>query len=492
MRKINVSCNDVKGELNRYYNFCVGAGRAGELMRHVPIVQLKKVVKDCGFRYIRFHGLFHEDMGVYFVDENGKTVVSFQYIDMLFDSLLEIGIRPFVELSFMPKALASGDQTLFFWDTNVTPPADYEKWYDFIRAFTLHITERYGEEEIKKWFFEVWNEPNHPSFFSKSTDLDAYFELYKHTCLAVKSVCSDYKVGGPATAGMIWFEYMDEYCRTNNIPLDFLSGHCYCVEGDFDEDGKKDIFLKDIYGLLIHGIKKHTIMADSYGLPMHITEWSTSYSSRDPVHDTYINAAFILEAVKQLDGHADSLSYWVYTDIFEEHTPPPSPFHGGFGLVNTQSIKKPSYYSYKFLNELGDTELNCDDGATYATKTDDGAQILFWNYTRQEQNKVSNRIFYKQDIPAKPMDGASVSVTDLVNGEYEVTVQKVGYKMGDAYTEYAGGDYGMLETKEITAKLAEAAKPVSESFTVNVTDGTFAYKTETFENEIVFVTLKKI
>lgn len=492
IRAINVSLDNVKGPLNRYYNFCVGAGRAGEIMRYVPTLQLEETVKECGFRYIRFHGIFHEDMGVCVKDEKGNIVYNFQYTDMLFDSLLKIGIRPFLELSFMPECLASGDQRLFFWNTNVTPPADYNKWDEFIKAFITHITERYGEEEIKKWFFEVWNEPNHPSFFSKSKEIEAYLELYQHTALAIKSVNSEYKVGGPATAGMIWFEYIDEFCKTNNVPLDFLSGHCYCVAGDFDEDGKKDIFLQDINEALIRPVKKHTVMAEDAGVPMHITEWSSSYSSRDPIHDTYINAPFILQAIKQLDGFTDSFSYWVYTDIFEEHTPPLTPFHGGFGLVNTQSLKKPSYYSYKFLNELGDTELICNDDAAYACKDDNGFQILFWNYVRQQQNKVSNRTFYKQIIPAEKSAHAKVTVTDLPAGKYEITVQTVGFKKGDVYTAYAEGNYGSLASIEKTDELRKKSEPYTETYIATVSDGSIVIDLDTYENEIDFITARKI
>lgn len=491
MRNINVSINDEKGKLNKYFNFCVGAGRAAEIMRYIPSVQLKQVVKDCGFRYIRFHGIFNEDMGVATRSEDGKLSFNFQYIDMLFDYFLEIGIRPFLELSFMPKCMASGDQTLFFWDTNVTPPAKNEEWVDFIKCFMNHLTLRYGEEEIKKWFFEVWNEPNHPAFFSRNDDMEEYFKLYEITARAIKDVNKDYQVGGPATAGMIWFDCLDEYCKKHNVPIDFFSGHCYCVVGDFDEDGKKDLFLQDEFSLLVNPIKKHTKMSEDAGLPMHITEWSTSYSSRDPVHDTYINAAFVLDAIKNLDGFADSLSYWVYTDIFEEAGPAPSPFHGGFGIINEQSLKKPTYYSYKFLNELGDTELKCEDNATYACKKDDEIEILTWNYVKQDQHKVSNRTFYKNILPAEKLDDVEINVSDLENGKYEVTIQTIGFKKGDVYTEYAEKKLGMLERREDIEYLSKFAEPETNTIYVEVIDNKLDLVLENFENQIDFIKIKK-
>ncbi len=490
MRNINVSYNDVKGNLNKYFNFCIGAGRAGELMRYIPIQQLKKAVKECGFRYIRFHGIFHEDMAVCLADAENNIIYNFQYTDMLFDSLLEIGIRPFLELSFMPKCLASGEQTLFFWNTNVTPPADYEKWNHFIRAFILHITERYGEEEIKQWYFEVWNEPNHPSFFSESNNIEAYYKLYKNTVSAVKSVNKNYRVGGPSSAGLAWFEQLAVYCKDNNVPIDFISGHNYCVSGHFDKDGKKILNLCD-HQVLISPIKFYKELLEKYNLPMHITEWSSSFSSRDPIHDSYINAPFILETIKQLDGYTDSLSYWTYTDIFEEVSPPPTPFHGGFGLFNTQSIKKPSYYSYQFLNELGDTELKCDDKSVYATKSNNGAQILFWNYTQQNQGEADNKEFYSKLIPTKSISKTSVVITDLPCGTYTVTIKNVGYKKGDVYSEFLTGNYESLTSLEKTKQLYEASQPRIKQFSVSVNDGKFSLDFDSTENEIYLILLNK-
>ena len=139
----------------------MGAGRANEGLRADWQKQLKQVKDELGFKYIRMHGLLHDDMGVYFEDKAGNPVYNFQYIDVLYDFLLSVGIKPFVELSFMPQALASGEKTVFWWKANVTPPKSYEKWARLIEALTNHFTERYGKDEVKTWYFEVWNEPNH-------------------------------------------------------------------------------------------------------------------------------------------------------------------------------------------------------------------------------------------------------------------------------------------------------------------------------------------
>lgn len=493
MREIYASLKEEKGRLNRYFNHTVGAGRAGEIMRYTAALQLKETVKECGFRYIRFHGIFHEDMAVCLTDTDGTVRYNFQYTDMLFDFLLECGIRPFLELSFMPKCLAEGSQTLFFWSANVTPPADYEKWKDFIACFIRHITERYGEEEIKQWFFEVWNEPNHPSFFSKSSDINAYLKLYSETVAAIKSVNNDYKVGGPASAGMQWLDRLSKYCAENNVPLDFLSGHSYCTAGDFDEYGKKVLFLQNEFDSVINTVKYHRTIADSASLPMYITEWSSSYSSRDPIHDCYINAPLVLNVIRNLDGYADSLSYWTYTDIFEEVTPPLTPFHGGFGLMNVQSFKKPTYYVYKFLNELGETELVSSDKCSYICRSADEVQVLFWNYVRQEQGKQNDMKFYQKLFPSNYREEVKVVIDGFAEGVYGIKAETIGYGKGDVYTVYTNGDYGSLASREKAEELKMASLPEMRSFESKVSEnGRLVLTVRTNDNQIDFIKIHKI
>ncbi|HAK90385.1 MAG TPA: glycoside hydrolase, partial [Massilia timonae] len=216
-RNIDVDVTQVQGKLDRMFNLSVGAGRANEGLRADWQQQLAEIRRDAGFRYIRFHGLLTDDMGVYKIDAQGKEQYNFQYIDALFDYLLSIGIKPFVELGFMPNAMASGTKTIFWWRGNVTPPRDYGQWERLIEALTRHWTERYGKEEVASWYFEVWNEPNLDGFWAGTQD--EYFRLYAHAARAIKRVDSSYRVGGPATAGAAWIPEMIAYADQNKVPL---------------------------------------------------------------------------------------------------------------------------------------------------------------------------------------------------------------------------------------------------------------------------------
>jgi hypothetical protein len=165
-RMIAVNYSDIKGKHRTFFSEVVGAGRAAEGLRADWQRDLDFVHRECGFKYIRFHGLLQDEMGVYSEHKNGQPIYNFQYVDALYDAILKIGMKPFVELSFMPRALASGGKTVFWWQGNTTLPKDYDKWERLSRALTQHWTERYGAEEVRQWYFEIWNEPNLDIFWS--------------------------------------------------------------------------------------------------------------------------------------------------------------------------------------------------------------------------------------------------------------------------------------------------------------------------------------
>jgi xylan 1,4-beta-xylosidase len=199
-RVISVDYRRVKGTRDRFAHLVVGAGRVAEGLRADWQRHLALVHRECGFEYLRMHGLLQDELGVYSEDKQGRPVYNFQYIDAVYDAILNTGMRPFVEFGFMPQRLASGEKTIFWWKGNITPPRDYARWEALIHALVQHWTRRYGQHEVRQWYFEVWNEPNLKDLFW-SGDQDEYFKLYDATIRAIKSVSTEYRVGGPATAG---------------------------------------------------------------------------------------------------------------------------------------------------------------------------------------------------------------------------------------------------------------------------------------------------
>jgi xylan 1,4-beta-xylosidase len=434
-RTIAVDVGRVKGPHDKAFRFCVGAGRAAEGLRADWQEQLATVSRECGFRYLRFHGLLHDDMGVFQETRQGEAIYNWQYVDALYDAILGVGMKPFVELGFMPAALASGQKTIFWWKGNVTPPKSYEKWEALIEALTRHLEERYGRDEVASWYFEVWNEPNLEAFWTGSQA--DYFQLYARAARAIKRVHTGYRVGGPATAGAAWVDEFLRHCTEQDLPVDFVSTHSYNVEGYLDELGKQQLRLvqRDVVGDDVLRVAGEIAASPCPEVELHFTEWSASYSSRDPVHDHYFSAPFILSRLKRIAGTAQSLSYWTFTDIFEEGGPGPTPFHGGFGLLNLQGLRKPAFYAYQFLNRLGDMELLNEDPSSWACTSEEGVQILLWDLRTPDQD-APNQVYFKRDLPSAPTGEVRLVVSGLPAGDYDLALHRVGHRSNDVYADY--------------------------------------------------------
>jgi xylan 1,4-beta-xylosidase len=509
-RIIAADLGKAAGPMNRMADLCVGAGRANEGLRADWQRQLRRAHDECGFRYIRFHGLFCDDMGVYF-EEKGRPVYNWQYVDELFDFLQSIGMKPFVELGFMPGALASGSQTIFWWRGNVTPPKDYAKWEAFIAAFVQHCTERYGRDEVRSWYFEVWNEPNLDGFWMGNPQKKPYPEwvvparaeylkLYATTARAVKSIDAAYRVGGPATAGEGWIDETLAFCAEQKVPLDFVSTHSYAtMSGYLDEYGNAGTVFSPDRDSITAGVLKVRAKMDQSPFAkaeLHYTEWSASYTPADPIHDSYHSAAFILDKMHNIGRAADSMSYWTFTDIFEEPGPRSTPFHGGFGMLNYQDLPKPSFFAYKFLHRLGDTQLTCADPAAFVCRDKSGGvQALFWDFTITNADaKINNQQFYKADQPAKPASPVQLKLAGLAKGAYRLIATKVGYRSNDVQSAWRDlGSPAQLTRGQVEVlRRAAAGTPVVEEIVEVDAAGTIARSFPMRENDVWLVELRPL
>jgi len=497
-RTIRADFTQIKGPMSQVFRECIAAGRANEGLRADWQEQLAVVQKEIGFKYIRMHGLLHDDMGVYREDARGNPTYNWQYIDKLYDALLKAGLKPFVELGFMPRDLASGNQTIFWWKGNVTPPKSYEKWSALIHNLVLHFRERYGDDEVRKWYFEVWNEPDISPFWS--ADLSEYLKLYKATAEAIKSVSNQYRVGGPASAVAFRFEQeLLEYCARDHVAIDFVSTHSYGVkEGYLDETGNKGTVLDGdpaaVRSRMIHS--REIIRQSAFpSLELHFTEWSSSYTPTDPIHDQYHQAAFILDKIKGAQESVNSMAYWVFTDIFEENGPRATPFHGGFGLMNYQGIRKPAYYSFRFLSQLGSQELLSSDAASWATRNAAGdVAVLFWDFTPIVPPAGTNdQAFYKKELPAKEKGLARLEIAQLPEGRYLAQAYRTGYRMNDAYTAYLDmGAPAQLTRPQEDALLKVADGSPAFQEVISHRGGAYAKEFTVRENDVVLVVLRKL
>ncbi|MFY1576981.1 GH39 family glycosyl hydrolase [Verrucosispora sp. WMMD703] len=373
------------GRLSDAWRLAVGTGRFDLALRRDYQDSLALVQREIGFRYIRGHGLLSDGVGVHRpYDHQGQRHVrhAFGYLDQVVDAYLELGVRPFVELGFMPSGLASGDQTVFWWHGNVTPPRSHTEWAALVRATIGHLVDRYGLHEVRGWPIEVWNEPDLKEFW-QDADADAYHRLYEVTAHAVKDVDAHLQVGGPALspgADDGWLPRFAEFVTDRSVPVDFVSRHAYTSGPAQHVPFGVHQTLAPAQRLLEQFASPRRLLAGSAlaDLPVHITEFNSSYRPDNPIHDTAFHAAYLAPVLAGGGDLVDSFAYWTFSDVFEEVGIPTALFHGGFGLLTHRQIRKPTFHLYAFMNRLGPQILA--RGADHLVTRDDTGRIavLAW------------------------------------------------------------------------------------------------------------------
>jgi xylan 1,4-beta-xylosidase len=329
---------------------------------------LRRAHDDLGATHVRAHAILHDDNHVVTRDADGKLQFDFTEVDRFYDQLHEIGLRPVVEISFMPAVIArDANETVFDYRGIVSPPRDWAEWGAVVGALARHLVDRYGRDEVAQWGFEVWNEPNLEVFWTGTKD--EYWQLYDVAAAAIKQVDTALPVGGPSTAASEWVEGMCAHARATGVPLDFLTSHTY---GNMPLDTRPS--------QVRHG----------YDIPTYWTEWGAGSTHFGAIHDSIAGAPFILSGYRAVQGRMDAVSYWVISDHFEELGRPPALFHNGFGLLTVGNLRKPRYWAQHLAAHQGTTELAAEiegDGAdvlvqAWATRHDDGTvDILVWNGT---------------------------------------------------------------------------------------------------------------
>lgn len=392
---------DAHGETTPFPHFweqTFGSGRAILSLRESYRTDLRTVKAATGFGSVRFHGIFNDEVGLYDPDRQAVQFAqmtnthesapqagpyNFSYIDQIYDGLLTSGVRPFVEMSFTPRKMASDPASShpFWYHPNVSPPADYKQWDAMITAFAQHLIQRYGIEEVAQWKFEVWNEPN-IDFWAGSPKQSTYYELYDHTARSLKAVNPRIQVGGPATAQAAWVGDFLKHCKDNNVPVDFASTHVYANDSARDVFHTEENIARDkMVCRAVRKVHEEIVHSPMPQMPLIYSEYNASYANEPNVTDTAYMGPWLAATISQCDGLVQNMSYWSFSDVFEEQGVVRTPFYGGFGLMAEDNIPKPAFNAFAMLHRLGDRRLKLDTEDALATKTADGALALaFWNY----------------------------------------------------------------------------------------------------------------
>jgi xylan 1,4-beta-xylosidase len=415
-----------------------GSGRAVLNLRESYRNDLRQVKAITDFQYVRFHAIFHDEVGLYDEDAAGNPVYNFSYVDQIYDELLQSHVRPMVELSFMPKKLAAANDIHPFWyKQNVSPPKDYDRWAAMISALAKHFIDRYGIEEVSNWYFEVWNEPN-LDFWTGDPKQATYYHLYDVTALALKSVSSRLRVGGPATAQAAWADSFIRHCSENKIPVDFVSTHVY------GNDSAKDVFgtdesipLDKMVCRAVNKVHKQIKSSARPDLPLIWSEFNAVYTSDPKIEDSAFMGPWLGDTIRQCDGLVDMMSYWTFSDVFEEQGVIKKPFYGGFGILAEGGIPKPIFNAFKLLHLLGDQRINVNSDSMLVTRRADGSLVLaVWNLSLPDDpGHAVNMAIHLKGL--KPERRATISEVDSEHGSPLPAYHAMGDPVSPTMQQYA-------------------------------------------------------
>jgi xylan 1,4-beta-xylosidase len=409
-----------------YWERMFGSGRAVLSLRESYRSDLREVKQITGFSYVRFHAIFHDEVGVYSEDSQGRPLYNFSYVDQIYDGLLANGVRPFVEISFMPNQLAASSTLHPFWyRPNVSPPKDWTRWEDLVTEFTQHLIDRYGIEEVAQWYFEVWNEPN-LDFWAGEPKQETYWQLYDHTAVSIKKVSARLRVGGPATAQAAWVDDFIRHCAEKNIPLDYVSTHVYANDTSQDVFGKPgDVPRKEMVCRAVDKVHNQIRASSMPSLPLIWSEFNASYKNEPEVTDAVFMGPWLANTIRQCDGLVENMAYWSFSDVFEEQGVVKTPFYGGYGLIAADGIPKPAFNAFKLLHELGGERLEIDSDSALLTRRKDGTLVVaVWNYAPPEQAGSPRTVTLRlKNTKAKR---ASISRVDADHGDFHAAYEKMG------------------------------------------------------------------
>src|SRR6204780_902680 len=354
-----------------------GSGRAILALRESYLSDLREVKKVTDFRYVRFHNILHDEVGGDDEEGHGRPIYNFAYVDQIYDGLLANGVRPFVEISFMPRKLASRKTVQSFsYHPFVAPPRDYARWDALITNFAAHLIARYGIDEVAQWYFEVWNEPN-LDFWAGVPAQASYWTLYEHTARALKQVDSRLRVGGPSTAQAAWVSAFIRHTSEQQVPLDFVSTHVYANDTSKDVFGSRESIPRA--QMVCRAAKKvhDEVSASSRpNMPIVWSEYNASYFNEPKITDSVFMGPWLADTLRQCDGLTEMMSYWTFSDVFEEQGVVRRPFYGGFGLMAAGGIPKPVFNAFKMLHELGDERFDTASEHALVTRRANGSFVI--------------------------------------------------------------------------------------------------------------------
>ncbi|MCK0472793.1 helix-turn-helix domain-containing protein [Halalkalibacter sp. APA_J-10(15)] len=499
-----VNINNSIRTLDHTFKTFTSVGRAKELLYSEVQEMLTELQQTVSYRYIKFHGLLSDDMLVCRRMKSGQLTFSFVLIDKVIDFLLSIDLKPLIQLSFMPEALASHrEKTIFAAKMNTSFPIDINEWNLLIEKLLQHLAKRYGRKELEEWLFCVWNEPDtSPNMFGLNSE-EEFYELYLNTYQTVKSFHSPLSFGSPSLLlitkiNIEWAKSFLNWTRQMDCAPDFLNLHYYANDFENFKESTNQLFSQNKlstddnnFNKYISKVKSLLIEVELPALNIYLTEWNLTVSHRNPINDTCFLACYLAKNLLENYDRLDSFGYWTLTDLIEEQQFDHDMFHGGLGLFTYNQVKKPHYYIFEFMNRLGSDLLAYGNGY-FITKSARSIQIICYNYEHYSNLFADGKTFdlshfdrYSAFPNHATMD-ISIPLSHLQNGNYRVKEYRVNQHYGSAYDKWVEMGSVPLEQDDINL-LKNTSAPSANFFTVSVNENEWIYYATLEPLEVKFI-----
>lgn len=442
------------GELKHTWEGLGNIDQMRWMTRKDCLEHLEMAYKELNMRHVRAVGIHHDDLFPIGIDPKDcmniaeadrKPRNNWQVIDYIFDSLADIGINPMYTTAFTPTVMATGTQSVFRTKCNVTPPKSYIEWQEYIVATLKHFKYRYGKQRMDQWYYEVWNEPNLDAFYGG--DQSEFFKLWKYTYDAIKSVDSDWQIGGPSTARAEWIDDFLKFSKKNDCKPDYIIAHCYNNDSEWaalspfdglqeDRINKSPNFMPGV----ANGVKK-LLGEYNFSGEIHWNEWGRSWFPFDEMRETANEAAFLVKSMAEVHDQATYYAYWCLNDIYNQAGYGAETFHGNYGLLNLQGLKKPSYFAFELLGKMGDkvvphtgSNINRVNNA-FVSKSENGYQALLYAYDNDYEVGGESKIKQVKVLMPPDVQNSNINIYE-VNKNNNNIVEAWKKQDSPAYLKY--------------------------------------------------------
>ncbi len=473
---------------------------------------LTRLQKQVGFTYVKFHGILSDDMHVCEQSREGNIEYSFVYVDKVLDFLLSIGLKPLIQLSFMPKALAVSPERKVFNTTMInSPPKDMAAWLDLVQAFVSHLLTRYGLDVVRQWPFTLWNEPDTPSSMFGFPDDDEFFSFYCETFKRIKAIAPEIPIGTPSIyyyqdGWLNWMRRFKVWCEKERCAPEFVLIHFYgtVLYEDWGIYDRKDVTVIHLKlttdeNMMANSIGDvHETVRSLYGrdMPVYLTEWNLSPSNRELLGDTCFRSCYLVKNILENMDRLESMGYWVLTDLFEEHQVPDKVFHGGLGLLTYNGIEKPAWYAFALLRKLGNTLIGRGDG-WFLTRQSRDYQLMLYNYKHYSDLYADCEAFDMTETDRyTPFGGQQrkdfeIRIRNAEKGAWLVKEYSVSRAAGSAFDKWVEMGALPLESPEEIELLRSLSRPMMIKYVQQADEDGLVIRTLLDMLEIRLILLKK-